>query len=255
MNLFANIGNYNNAAELLADENQFAGVDIARFGKDSDIILERENLSGRSILSQFADAIKIFRRNYIQERIVGSERITEENIPEKAFREALANALIHRTWDIRASIRIAMYADRVEIVSPGGLPVGVSYGEYMAGYVSVLRNPIIANVFFRLKYVETFGTGIRRIIDAYWESSGEPKFQVADNAVVVILPLLEMDIAVSEDEERIMLLLQKYKTMSSSDIVGVSGYNKAKVIRLLNSLLEKNKIKKIGVGRGTRYRV
>lgn len=58
-----------------------------------------------------------------------------------------------------------------------------------------------------------------------------------------------------EDEERIMLLLQKYKTMSSSDIVGVSGYNKAKVIRLLNSLLEKNKIKKTGVGRGTRYGV
>ena len=255
LNLFSDVGNYNNAAELLADENQFAGVDIARFGKDSDIILERENLSGRSILSQFADAIKIFRRNYIQEKIVGSERITEENIPEKAFREALANALIHRTWDVRASIRIAMYADRVEIVSPGGLPVGVSYGEYMAGYVSVLRNPIIANVFFRLKYVETFGTGIRRIIDAYRDSSAEPKFQVSDNAVVVTLPLLETDIAVSEDEERILLLLQKYKTMSSSDIVGVSGYNKAKVIRLLNSLLEKKKIKKLGVGRGTRYGV
>ena len=72
---------------------------------------------------------------------------------------------------------------------------------------------------------------------------------------MVTLPLLETDIAVSEDEERIMLLLQKYKTMSSSDIVSVSGHNKAKVIRLLNSLLEKNKIKKLGVGRGTRYGV
>ena len=255
LNLFADNGSYNNAAELLADENQFAGVDIARFGKDSDVILERENLSGRSILSQFADALKIFKRNYIQEKIVGSERITEETIPEKAFREVLANALIHRTWDVRAAIRIAMYFDRVEVVSPGGLPVGVSYKEYMAGYVSVLRNPIIANVFFRLKYVETFGTGIRRIIDTYRGTSAEPKFQVSDNAIVVILPLLEADIAVNEDEERIMLLLQKYKTMSSSDIVGISGYNKAKVIRMLNSLLEKNKIKKSGVGRGTRYGV
>ena len=167
----------------------------------------------------------------------------------------MANALIHRTWDVRASIRIAMYADRVEIVSPGGLPVGVSYGEYIAGYVSVLRNPIIANVFFRLKYVETFGTGIRRIIDTYRGAAAAPKFQVSDNAVAVILPLLKTDIAISEDEERIMLLLQKYKTMSSSDIVGLSGYNKAKVIRMLNSLLGKNKIKKIGVGRGTRYGV
>lgn len=255
LNLLADNGSYNNAAELLADENQFAGVDIARFGKDSDVILERENLSGKSILSQFVDAIKIFKRNYIQERILGSERITEETIPEKAFREALANALIHRTWDVRAAIRIAMYFDRVEVVSPGGLPVGVSYKEYMAGYVSVLRNPIIANVFFRLNFVETFGTGIRRIIDTYRGAAAEPKFQVSDNAIVVILPLLEADIAVNEDEERIMLLLQKYNTMSSSDIVGISGYNKAKVIRMLNSLLEKNKIKKSGVGRGTRYGV
>lgn len=51
LNLFSDVVNYDNAAELLADENQFVGVDIARFGKDSDIILERENLSGRSILS------------------------------------------------------------------------------------------------------------------------------------------------------------------------------------------------------------
>ena len=79
----------------------------------------------------------------------------------------------------------------------------------MAGYVSVLRNPIISNVFFRLNFEETFGTGIRRIIDTYRGAAAEPKFQVSDNAIVVILPLLEADIAVNEDEERIMLLLQK----------------------------------------------
>ena len=90
-------------------------------------------------------------------------------VPEKAFREAIANALIHRMWDIPASIKVSMYADRIEISSPGGLPAGISEEEYMNGQISILRNPIIGNVFFRLKYIEKFGTGIMRINHAYEE--------------------------------------------------------------------------------------
>lgn len=47
-----------------------------------------------------------------------------------------------------------MYADRIEISSPGGLPAGISEEEYLNGQISILRNPIIGNVFFRLKYIE-----------------------------------------------------------------------------------------------------
>lgn len=255
LNFFASAGSYNNAAELLADENGFTGVDIARFGKDIDVIMERENLSGLSILTQFAVATKIFKRNYVYEKIVGSERRTEEFIPEKAFREALANALIHRTWDVHAAIRVAMYEDRIEIVSPGGLPVGVSLHEYMSGYVSVLRNPIIANVFFRLKYVETFGTGIRRIQDAYKNSFAKPQFNVSENAIAVVLPLLEDDVPLTDEEAKLLQLLKKNRSMSSTAVADASGYTKSKTIRMLNSLLDKRKIKKSGNGRSTRYGV
>ena len=96
----------------------------------------------------------MFRKYYQYEKIEGAERKCIDKIPEKAFREAIANALIHRMWDIPASIKVSMYADRIEISSPGGLPAGISEEEYLNGQISILRNPIIGNVFFRLKYIE-----------------------------------------------------------------------------------------------------
>ncbi len=79
-------------------------------------------------------------------------------VPEEAFRESVANALIHRAWDLNANIRISMYDDRIEITSPGGLINGITKDEYITGMISMLRNPIISNIFYRLGIVEIFGT-------------------------------------------------------------------------------------------------
>ena len=49
-----------------------------------------------------------------------------EKIPEAAFREAIANGLIHRIWDVESQIRVLMFEDRIEVVSPGGLPAGIT---------------------------------------------------------------------------------------------------------------------------------
>lgn len=76
------------------------------------------------------------------------------------FREVVANALVHRLRDVKVHTKICMFDDRIEIIFPGGLPTGISEQEYLSGRISVLRNPIIANVFYRLKIVEIFGTGI-----------------------------------------------------------------------------------------------
>ena len=54
-----------------------------------------------------------------------------ENVPERAFREAVANAIVHRKWNVDAHIRIEMYSDRIEIFSPGGLPAGVTVDDYV----------------------------------------------------------------------------------------------------------------------------
>ena len=92
----------------------------------------------------------MFRQYYEYERIKGSTREKISLIPEEAFREAVASALVHRTWDIDSHVNIAMFQDRIRITSPGGLPRGVSEEEYLRGGISILRNPIIGNVFYRL---------------------------------------------------------------------------------------------------------
>ena len=171
---------FNIAASLFADKNSFSGIDCARFGKSISEILDRETIAGCSILKQYDDIISVFRRYYQYEEIQGFERRTIEKIPEEAFREAIANALVHRTWDIKANIKVSMYDDKIVITSPGGLPRGLSKEEYLTGNISYLRNPTVGNVFFRLGYIEMFGTGIGRILENY-ESSldvGDDDLQV-----------------------------------------------------------------------------
>lgn len=129
LELYSDQSGFNNAAALLADDNQFTGIDIIRFGDTIDEIMDRESLENISILSQLEKTLQMFRKYYQYEKIEGAERKCIDKIPEKAFREAIANALIHRMWDIPASIKVSMYADRIEISSPGGLPAGISEEE------------------------------------------------------------------------------------------------------------------------------
>ena len=244
---------YNVAAALFADENPYSGIDAARFGSTISEILDREILSGISILKQYDMAVSMFRRYYQYEIIEGIERKKTELVPETAFREALANALVHRTWDVNSHIRIFMFSDRVEILSPGGLPSGINEEEFLNGYISNLRNPVIGNVFFRLGYIEMFGTGIRRIIDAYSGIQVKPSFSITDNSVKVVLPNKNMLSGMTPDGQKVSELFSSGMILSSTEAAEKLGWEKSKVLRILNTRLSFGYIKKIGNGRGTRY--
>ena len=134
-------GEYCNAAALLADSNHFPGIDIARFGESINIINARHTFEHMSVLEQMQRTLEVFDTYYAYEEIVGFERIAKTLVPREAFREAIANALVHRCWDVRANIKVGMFADRIEITSPGGLPAGITEELYLAGGPSVARNP------------------------------------------------------------------------------------------------------------------
>ena len=256
LNLYSDLSGYNIAAELLADLNSFPGLDMVVFGSDIDEFSDRVTIEKVSVLNQLDSAMAYFRKNYSSERIIGGKRQREFLIPENAFREALANAIVHRAWDIRASIHISMYKNRIEIASPGGLPAGLSKEEYLSGQISVLKNPILANVFFRLKYIEMFGTGIRRIQFSYQESIIKPEFKISENSIVVILPLVSSSLnGFDTDEQTVYLFLSKGSPATRLEIENATGFGKAKVIRTLNQLIEKNAVAKIGIGRSTRYSI
>ena len=130
----------------------------------------------------------MYSRDYYQYEVIqgADTKARWEKVPEAAFSgEAIANALIHRVWDVNSQIRVSMFDDRIEIVSPGGLPSGITEEEYLSGKLSVLRNRNLANVFYRLGFVEIFGTGITRIKQLYAESLIKPDFEVSENAIEI----------------------------------------------------------------------
>ena len=253
LNLYDEKNGYNNAAELFADKNSFSGIDIAKFGKSIDEILDRNLFINISVILQYQKALEVFNRYYKYEQILGSERIEKELIPEKAFREVIANALIHRTWDVNSNVRISMYEDKIEVSSPGGLPSGISKKEYLNGQISQLRNPILANIFFRLKYIEMFGTGIRRINESYKNFTVKPNFEIFENSIKITLPIIKTELFLTTDERVIMDILEKGNILSSSEILEKVEFKKDKLNRILKNLIQKNYIDVIGNGRGTKY--
>lgn len=245
---------YTNAAELLADKNNYRGIDVVRFGENINIILDRDNFSHKSILEQYNLALTKFRQYYQHEEIIGATRKTISQIPEEAFREAVANALVHRTWDVNSQIRVSMFDNHIEVTSPGGLPEGLSEHEYLSGQLSILRNPIIANVFFRLGLIEQFGTGVKRILDSYNESIVQPQFNIGENYIQITLPVVQTNISdLSNDENKIYQILQTGE-LSTTKIADNSGFGRTKTLRILNSLIKKGYVVKLGSGRSVRYK-
>ena len=102
-------------------------------------------------------------------------------LPLEAIREMIINAHCHRNLLDESCIQVAVYDDRLEVTSPGGLYNGLTYEEVMNGH-SKIRNKAIANIFSQMGLVEAWGSGIKRIFNAAKEYGLlEPKFQEFDN--------------------------------------------------------------------------
>ena len=255
LNLYFNKQGYNNAAAIFADENRFPGIDLAVFGADINIIKKREIFNHCSILDCFENAMKMYNDYYTYEEIKGALRKKIEKIPEAAFREAIANGLIHRNWDTQSEIRVLMFDDKIEIISPSGLPSGIEEDEYLTGKISRLRNPIIGSIMYRLGYVEMFGTGILRIKNSYKDSCTKPVFDISSNAIKIVLPVIQKTPEISYDEQIIYHLLSDKQSLAISDIVPKCDLSKSKVTRILKNLNEKELVRIEGRGRGTKYRL
>ena len=253
LNLYDDANGFNNAAGLLADKNHFPGIDIVKFGENISIIQKRITFENTSVLGIYEKALSVFRDYYQYEVIQGADRKMVEKIPEAAFREAIANALIHRVWDVDLQIRVSMFDDRIEVVSPGGLPSGITEDEYLSGKLSVLRNRNLANVFYRLGFVEIFGTGITRIKQLYESSFVKPRFEVSENTIKIELPVFEDISDLTDDEHLVLKALSKTVQKSISEIVPSTPFGKSKVSSLLKILEKKGVVLIQGKGRSTKY--
>ncbi|MHB8962191.1 MAG: RNA-binding domain-containing protein [Saccharofermentanales bacterium] len=250
-------GKYTIAAELLSDQNTVPSsfIDIARFGSTNSIFLNRIRYDNCSILKQYQETINMFQLFYKPFEVVeGFQRVTKVKIPEEAFREAVANAIVHRDYLIGGGIQISMYESRIEISSPGGLPHGITVDNYLNDIVSIPRNPVLASIFYRLGIIELFGTGIRRIKDAYIGSMLAPGFFIDESRIRIVLPVIHFSDNIS-DEEKLMNHLFVSSEVDRHEAEKLLGLTKSQTIAVINKLLEKERIVRIGSGPGTRYRL
>mgnify|MGYP002443574723 FL=1 len=109
-------------------------------------------------------------------------------IPYKAIREAVINALCHRSYrDAGGSVAIAIYDDRVEIENPGSFPSGWDMKRIKSEHGSKPRNPLIADTLYIRKVLESWGRGINLMIEECQKSGlPEPEYQIAVDEVKLI---------------------------------------------------------------------
>ena len=130
--------------------------------------MDRRNYEG-PLWKQVEEAVQFVLRNIRMGcRLEGVYRQDIYELPPDSIRELIVNAVMNCSYIQNSNIQVAIYDDRLEVTSPGGLYNGLTYEEVMKGH-SKIRNKLIANIFGQMGLVEAWGSGIRRIISVAGE--------------------------------------------------------------------------------------
>lgn len=191
-------GKVRNAAAFLFSRKKpiFYEIRLARFrGTDKNYFIDNQQAFGNFFELLDAGMGFFFKHLSLSGEIKGIMREEHLDVPVKALREALINALCHRDYDIhQCSIGIAIYDDRIEIESPGLLPHQLTPKTIKRVHKSFPRNEVLANVLYQTTYLERWGSGVKRIIDVCKEEgSPEPFWTEEAGYTVVTFPLARLN--------------------------------------------------------------
>lgn len=190
------------------------------------------------------------------------------------------NLLVQRNYSFSSSANISIYSNRMEFVSLGGLVPEIEKEDLASG-ISACRNQDLANVFFRLHYIEAYGTGIIKIIDAYEGVPEKPKFKITKNTFAVILPNINAkyerneyeiskrqihsfelpsssvglvsDVDASAQEKKILQYVRVNGSITSGDVKKLIGVSSATSYRILNKMVSKKLLRRNGKTKTTVY--
>jgi len=254
-------GVYTNLGLLLSDQSVHT-IKMAVFeGLGKEIFQDRREMAGSLLrqLNETYEYLDIYNRTNAE--VKGLSRLEKRDYPEDALREALLNALVHRDYSFSSSTFINIFEDRIEFVSIGGLPKGVSLDDILLG-LSVPRNENLAEVFYRLRLIEAYGTGIPKIMHSYDGYMRKPEIQATGNAFKITLPNRNKnnrkgtgnETSFNENEEKVIALLDKKGEIVRKDVEDNLKISQAMAVRILRGLADKGAIRVIGGGKKTRYK-
>ena len=245
---------YTNLAYLMSDQCT-SGVKLAAYSnRNKREFLDRTEVHG-SVLTQVQEALGFLSKyNPLRSRISGIRRTDFRAYPEHALREALTNAVVHRDYSMDADTLVSVFDDGITIASYGGLKRGLGLDDLLIG-ISSPRNPKLASVFYRLGFIESYGTGIPRMMDDYRNALTKPAFELTTNVFKVSLPARRPAASNQPLVDDVLVFASTHERFSRSELESVLDSSGSKVGAVLTSMVEEGLLEKVGGGRSTKYRL
>ena len=160
----------------------YPGVDI-----DEDEYLDSQDVAG-TLRQVFDDTLGFVLRHIKRVQAdQGVNSLGELEVPRIVFEELLVNALIHRDYFVSAPVRVFVFSDRIEIISPGHLPNNLTIENIKSGN-SNIRNPVLASFATKLLPYRGLGSGILRAVKAYSDIVFEEDREGNFFKVIISLP-------------------------------------------------------------------
>lgn len=233
-----------------------AFVQAARFkGSSTDIFLDRRDIGG-TIRHQLEEAMHFVRRNVsLGGRVEGLRRADQYEYPLVAVREILVNALVHRDYRVTGqAVRLGIFDDRIEVTSPGLLPVGVSIRDLGTG-LSEFRNRILGHNLREMGYVEEWGRGTRIAREEMLKAGlPAPEYRELGRSFQVVLHgPKESTLALNDRQRATLRLLQEGGTMTTREHRDRYGISQVTASRDLGGLVETGLVVRRGQSRNTYY--
>ncbi len=259
---------YTNLALLLSDQCQHT-TKVAVFGDADNTTFKDAREFGGSIFRQLDESFAYLSLcNRTASTFKGLERIDYQDYPEEALREALLNALVHRDYSYSGSIIINVNDEEMEFISIGGLLPGLSREDICNG-ISQPRNRKLAEVFHRLRLIESYGTGIRKIFSMYKNCAVQPRIEVTPNSFKLMLPNrnaqgehLKPDFetasvkrVITPQMKVVLDYLAEYGEMSEEDLQELLSIKKTRAYVLAKQMCEYELIEVFGRGTGKKYKM
>ena len=260
---------FTNLALLLSDQCLHT-TKIAVFKDEFCTEFRDSKEFGGSVFKQFEDSVTYLALcNRTASTIKGVVRTDKKDYPEEAIREALLNAIVHRDYSFSGSIIINVNDSKMEFISLGGLLPGLSTEDIRIG-VSQPRNKKLAEVFHRLRLIESYGTGIRRIFKLYENCPIQPVIEVTANAFKIVLPNMnacgavaervpeaaeKAPVAITPQMKTVLDYLAEYGEMTDEDLQELLNIKKTRAYLLARQMNENGLIDIIGRGAGKKYKL
>lgn len=246
---------FTNLAMILSDQCVYS-IKIAVFSDEACTVFRDSKEFGGSVFKQFEDTVNYLALcNKTSSTIKGVIRIDKKDYPEEAIREALLNAIVHRDYCFSGSIIINVTDNKMEFISIGGLLPGLSPDDIRSG-ISQPRNKKLAEVFHRLRLIESYGTGIRRIFNLYADCDEQPKIEVTTNTFKIVLPNMNNTSVeknknlpiITRQMQTILDYISNNKKITDEEIGNLLSLKKTRVFTLTKQMRDMGLI--IAVGRG-----